>query len=333
MNISMLRTRWAAVGAAVAITLGAGGLGISYAVSPSGASTLVPITPCRILDSRPAPDNIGNRNTPIGAGETHVVTAHGNNGNCTGIPTSATGLSLNVTALNATNPTFVTVWANGAAQPTSSNLNPLPGQGPVPNSVTTSLSGDGKFNIFNGYGSVNVIVDVVGYYSNHSHNAAEIVDEPGIATDYRNSVFSATATPGVVVGTSMRAPADGYVDVEVTGMWNNTGATDEVWCQIQKGATGAIDTGEPWFILNDHNTATGYTVFSAHRTMPISVADNPFLFTLGQSISLVCDEIQGDVVFDEVAITATYFPSSYRPIGLIIITSEGVDGGAAEAGG
>ena len=48
---SRLRTRWAAIGAAVAVTLGAGGLTMVSA-SGSPASRFVAITPERILDTR-----------------------------------------------------------------------------------------------------------------------------------------------------------------------------------------------------------------------------------------------------------------------------------------
>jgi hypothetical protein len=170
MNITMTRSRWAAIGAAVAVTLGAGGLGISHATSPRGAVAFVPITPCRVLDTRPAPDTVGPRTAPLGPGETFTVDAHGDNGDCTGIPAEATGLSLNVTALGATSGTFLTLWAADATQPTASNLNPQPGQPPTPNAVTTGISPTGQFNIFNKVGNVNVIVDVVGYYADHEHD-------------------------------------------------------------------------------------------------------------------------------------------------------------------
>lgn len=173
MNLGTLRTRWAAIGAAVAVTLGAGSLGIVNATSPDGATAYVPITPCRLVDTRPAPDTVGARTSPLGPDETFTVTARGSNGDCTGgsaIPAEATGLQLNVTAIGATSPTFLTVWASDADQPTASNLNPLPGQGPVPNAVTTGLSADGKLSIFNKAGSVNVFVDIVGYYTDHDHD-------------------------------------------------------------------------------------------------------------------------------------------------------------------
>ena len=90
---------------------------------------LVSIEPCRLVDTR-ADSQVGPRNMPIGTAEEYDVTAHGANGNCT-IPATASGLSLNVTTLNATAPTNVRIFAADAALPTTSNLNPVPGRGAV----------------------------------------------------------------------------------------------------------------------------------------------------------------------------------------------------------
>ncbi len=71
MNTTITRSRWAAVGAAVAVTLGAGGIGLVSATSPADAVAYVPITPCRVADTRPQADfNTGPRNTPITQNET-----------------------------------------------------------------------------------------------------------------------------------------------------------------------------------------------------------------------------------------------------------------------
>lgn len=173
---SGLRTRWAAVGAAVAITLGAAGIGslnIANAdVSSGDRPVFIPINPCRLVDTRPGDLTVGPRAAPLTAEETVTVTAHGTNGECTGastIPTDALSLSLNVTAVGPTSNTFLTFWGDGP-NPGTSNLNPRAGGAPTPNSVNTPLSPAGTFNIFNNRGNVNVIVDVNGYYANHNHD-------------------------------------------------------------------------------------------------------------------------------------------------------------------
>ncbi len=168
--MSIIRTRWAAIGAAVAVMLGSGGIGIVSATQPDAAVAFVPIAPCRVLDTR-AEFNVGPRSSPLGPGETYTVnTTSSDTGNCTDIPATATSVSMNITALDATLPTFLTVWSTGAAQPAVSSLNPVPGSPPTPNAVTTSINVNGQFDIFNLQGNVHVIADVNGYYTDHDHD-------------------------------------------------------------------------------------------------------------------------------------------------------------------
>ena len=79
-----------------------------------------------------------------------------------GIPADAVGVVMNVTATNTTDAGFLTVFPTGAARPTTSNLNFVPGQS-VPNLVMSKLGG-GAVSIYNFAGSTDVIADVVGWY-------------------------------------------------------------------------------------------------------------------------------------------------------------------------
>ena len=198
-------------------------------------ATLVPITPCRLLDTRPPTTAV------FGAGETRTLTAHGVNGACN-IPNDAVALSLNVTALGATAPdTFLTIWEDGVARPNASSLNPAPGQPPTPNSVTTPLSATGRFNVFNFSGTVDVLIDVNGYYTKSSlqeiatrlaaletgvaANAASIaaIDarEP-FAVSARTAASSPNQTPAVIASVEVMAPVAGHVAVTST---TNAGST------------------------------------------------------------------------------------------------------------
>lgn len=172
MTATPFRTRWAAIGAAIAISLGAGGAGLLQATSPSGASAFVPITPCRLFDTRPE-SQVGDRGAPMGANDTFVVGSHGDQGNCDGaaaLPSTARGLVLNVTAVGASAATFLTFWPAGEDRPTASSLNPAPGQPPTPNAVTVDLGVDGEFAVYNRFGQVHLVADVVGYYTDHHHD-------------------------------------------------------------------------------------------------------------------------------------------------------------------
>ena len=167
---SVTRTRWAAFGAAIAVTIGSGGLMSASATIDTGTrSVFVPITPCRVMDTRPAPDNVGPRTTPLGEFDTYSIAVLGANGNCT-IPADAVGLSRNVTVVNPTGASYLTVFPSDVARPTASNLNWVANQAPVPNAVTTDVSGDGRISFFNNAGTADVVVDVLGYYVDHNHD-------------------------------------------------------------------------------------------------------------------------------------------------------------------
>ncbi|MEO7398668.1 MAG: hypothetical protein ABIW84_08910, partial [Ilumatobacteraceae bacterium] len=164
------RSRWAAIGAAIAVSIGAGGLMTASATIDTGErAVFVPIVPCRVMDTRSGSDNVGPRSTPIGSSETHTISVLGVNGNCT-IPADATGLAMNVTIINPTANSFLTVFPSGAVRPLASNLNWVAGQPPVPNAVTADVPGDGKVSFYNLTGTVNVAADIIGYFVDHSHD-------------------------------------------------------------------------------------------------------------------------------------------------------------------
>lgn len=166
---STRRARWAAIGAAIAVSLGAGGIGVVNAVKTSGELPVyTAIEPCRLVDTRPGGFNVGDKNTPLGGGQTHTITATGNSGECTAIPTDVTSVALNVTAVGATQPTHLTIFPEDP-RPNASSLNPAPGQPPTPNAVNVDLAAGGTFNVFNFQGEVHLIVDLVGIYQDHAH--------------------------------------------------------------------------------------------------------------------------------------------------------------------
>ena len=162
MKVSSIRSR-AAVGAAVAVSLGAGGTGITHATTSSGEKPVyIPLdSPCRLADNRPA---------GIGPDASVTFDGWGTVGDCT-LPTGTAGLALNVTAVDATQQTNLRFYPADTAVPGTANLNPTPGAPPIPNAVNVSLaSADGKFKVYNRFGNVAVIIDVMGVYDDHNHD-------------------------------------------------------------------------------------------------------------------------------------------------------------------
>lgn len=198
------RSRWTSFGAAVAVCLGSGGVMTASATLQSGEKAVfVPITPCRVMDTRGAPTTVGPRNTPLGAAETYSISVLGANGSCT-IPSDAVSLSMNVTAVNPTFGSFLTVFPFGAPLPIASNLNYTAGQAPVPNAVEVKIGNDGKISFYNEGGSVNLVADIVGYYVDHNHNDLYYTKpqvDAALATK-ANLLYAVVAANGTLVRSS-----------------------------------------------------------------------------------------------------------------------------------
>jgi hypothetical protein len=171
MDNRLTRVRWAAVGAAIAVTLGAGGLHLADATIGAGERAVyVAITPCRLFNTRPAPSNVGPRTSPLGTDDTYSVQATGASGNCN-LPATATAVVMTLAAADQTATTFITVWPADQVRPTAASLT-VSGSaaGATSTAVTSRLSPSGQISLFNKNGSVNVIGDIVGYYEDHHHD-------------------------------------------------------------------------------------------------------------------------------------------------------------------
>jgi hypothetical protein len=152
MGQRLWRARWAAVGAAIAVALGGGGIAVAGAGSDQPAA-IVTMTPVRILDTRAG-------GPPIAANEDRTVPVAGRHG----VPADASGVLVNVTVTNGTATSFLTVYPGAGARPETSNLNWDDAQ-PHANLVSVGLGTDGSVAVHNDAGTADVIVDLVGYYS------------------------------------------------------------------------------------------------------------------------------------------------------------------------
>lgn len=290
---SMWRTRWAAIGAAVAVTLGSGGLVVAQAAS-GNASSFVPVTPCRLLDTRAAA-GIGGRTSPLGAKETYTVTVRGTNGNCT-IPTDATAVSANVTTLDGTARSFLTIFPADANQPNASSNNWVSGQAATPNKVDAKLSADGRLKLYNDAGTVNVIIDVVGYYEPSGGATASGSSTGGVTgMDVVNApatIINSGAT--TVASVSVNVPSSGLAFVAVEAdLKNNFSSEPKVaLCDISLGNT----IGTTSRTVNVPATGNG------HLSMTKTFVASPGTATF----SLVCSEASSAGVSATTQITAIY---------------------------
>ncbi|MEO7397601.1 MAG: hypothetical protein ABIW84_03470, partial [Ilumatobacteraceae bacterium] len=113
----------------------------------------VPIAPQRLVDSRQ-----GAAMATMGQADANTMPIATANP----VPTAAKAVVVNVTSVNSSIPSFITVWPTGVAMPLASTLNPRPGV-PVPNQAYLRVGTGGSLDAFNASGTTDLIVDVFGY--------------------------------------------------------------------------------------------------------------------------------------------------------------------------
>jgi hypothetical protein len=132
-------------------------------------SVFVPITPCRIADTRIAGGAIGNGLTKAFyvRGTTGFNTQGGKVGGC-GVPSSATGVTANVTIPSVSSGGgYMIGWPYGATRP-NTNFVTYPTSQTVTVNPTFALTpggSDPSLAIYNHGHSAYVVMDVTGYYA------------------------------------------------------------------------------------------------------------------------------------------------------------------------
>jgi hypothetical protein len=169
------------------------------AAATSAASRLVPVTPTRFLDTR---SGTGAPKARVGAGGVVRLQVAGANG----IPsTGVTAVVMNVTAVDPSTSGYVTVYPDGQPLPSVSNIN-FRAQQTIPNLVTVPVV-NGKVDLRNAFGTVDLVADVTGYYTSAGTGSALTPLSPTRFLDTR----SGTGAPKARVG------AGGVVRLQVAG--------------------------------------------------------------------------------------------------------------------
>ncbi|NJP47666.1 N-acetylmuramoyl-L-alanine amidase [Actinacidiphila epipremni] len=172
-----------------------------YYTADTSGSTFKPLTPKRLMDTRNGTGGVPA--APVGPGAALPLQVTGGS---TGVPaTGVTAVVLNVTAVAPTTTSFVSVYPDGTARTSASNLNFVKGQ-VIPNLVVVPVV-DGKVDFWNAYGSVHLVADISGYYTSDGTGAAYSNAGPRRLMDTR----SGTGVPAAKVGPG------GSVALQVTG--------------------------------------------------------------------------------------------------------------------
>ncbi len=143
----------------------AGGTGAEFTPEPAPVricdtrgsnppNLVVPYTQCN-LDTSP-----GSPSQPIGSAASLTVQVSG----LGYVPTGATAVVMNLTAVRPSAPGYLTVYPQGTP-PTTSDVNPPVG-GVLANLVVATLTPSGTLDVFNAAGNTNMVSDVAGWYTN-----------------------------------------------------------------------------------------------------------------------------------------------------------------------
>lgn len=215
-----LRTRWSAVGAAVAVSLGAGGIGLTHAASSGERPVTITVSPERILDTR---SNLGlsGRFTDAAPRDLRVTgpVPVASGGTATVVPADAVAVLVNVTVVSPTHDGFLSLRPRGASGvPTTSTVNFTPGS-IEPNAATVDLDG-GRIQVWvetsSDAGTADVLIDVVGYTIDHTHEGVGGISVVDGSFPMPDGDFGSQGTPLCPVGQIAVAG----------GMRTNVGAVD-----------------------------------------------------------------------------------------------------------
>jgi hypothetical protein len=174
---------------------------------PPTTATFSPLTPGRLLDTRPGSSTVDGKLAGAGfhqAGSTLKVKVASRHG----VPVGASAAALNITATGTLAGGYLTVWPCSDTQPVASNLNFDIGA-TIANVVISKLGTDGDVCIFSS-ATTHLLADLTGYFPAGSSFTALT---PGRLLDTRPG---SSTVDGAFAGIGA-APADGVLELDVSG--------------------------------------------------------------------------------------------------------------------
>ncbi|HTD43587.1 MAG TPA: SBBP repeat-containing protein [Bryobacteraceae bacterium] len=137
---------------AFVLSISAGGAGLVFP-----GTHFVPVTPCRLADTRNTSGPFGGPAITGGTTRDFVVP----NGAC-GIPSNATAYSLNVAVVPRGPLGFLTLWPSGQSQPLAATLNSVDGR-VKSNAAIVPAGSSGAVSVF-ATDTTDVVLDINGYF-------------------------------------------------------------------------------------------------------------------------------------------------------------------------
>ncbi len=201
----------------------------------------IPVTPCRVMDTRGAVGPFGGPMLSAGGIRTVNIPQ-----SACGIPTNAQAYSLNITVVPPAALTYLTVWPAGQTQPVVSTLNSFDGR-IVANAAIVVAGTNGGINLF-ASDATNVIIDINGYF---------------VPAGTPNALSFYTATPCRIVDT--RSPNGAFGSPFMGAQSTRSFTIPNSSCNIPASAKAYSLN----FTVVPHNTLSYLTTWPTGQTQPL----------------------------------------------------------------
>lgn len=180
-----------------------------YSATDAAATDVyVPMSPIRVLDTG---YGIGTTATSVGPGEALTLTPATMH-----VPANADAVTVNLTEVGGSAPTFVSAYPAGTSRPTTSVLNVSPGDTRAA-LATVRISPQG-LTIYNNAGTVRLVADIEGWYSPTATGALfSTSDQPRITT-----VLGPQQTADITIDGGGSVPAAALFTLTAAGATTST---------------------------------------------------------------------------------------------------------------
>jgi hypothetical protein len=246
---------------------------------PRTASSFVPLTPCRVVDTRNASGALGGPSIAAGASRDFALP----NGSC-GIPNSALAYSLNVTVVPQGPLGYLTIWPTGQSQPLASTLN---SDGRIKaNAAIVPAGSNGAVSVY-ATNTTDVVLDINGYFVPEGSSGALALYPlpPCRIADTRNSA-GALGGPSLAANGSRTFP----ILTSVCDVPSAAQAYSLNFTAVPSGSLGyltAWPTGQPQPYVSSLNDPNG-TITANAVILPAGTSGSENVFTTDET-DLVID--------------------------------------------
>lgn len=231
--------------------------GMSALADAGSPGLFIPVTPCRVADTRNAAGAYGGPALIANASRSFDI----DSGPCTGIPPGASAFSLNFTILASSGVyqnAFLSVWPTGSAQPTVSTLNFDGGQLRANAAIVPAGTG-GAVSVFVN-AAAHLIIDINGYFMDKGGSITS-GDYVGIFGNTDPNAFGLLYVSNASTSAG-RSAIRGIIDNAGTGTFGTSGesqaATGRTYGVKGINASASTDAAGVYGVAGSANATTGW---------------------------------------------------------------------------